>query len=214
MSDDQATRFEELEKLLEAMPKIAEAVNSFSSEDVQKSAFSTLVATFSGTANGTREQGVNGSSQVTDVDDADEEDNASGDGESANQREAQRVKKVRKAPQKRNYAIPKDINFRPDGKTSLRDFAAEKSPKTLAEKNLLLTFYFEEFLEVSDISTGHILAGYNECGWKPSNDPANSLATTASKNRWLDTSNMKAITTTHSGRNYINFDMSTSDESK
>jgi hypothetical protein len=212
MTDSEAAHSENLDRLLEAMPKIAEAVNAFSSEDVQKSAFNALVATFGGTrpasisVKGDQEELAAASGS-----DVDEE--VVGDGDTV-EPGSSKPKKARKSSPKRSYPIPKDLNLRPDGKESLKDFSVAKKPRTFPEKNLVIVYYFEEYIEEKEISLGHILAGYDECDWKAPSDPANSLSVTSSKNRWLDTSDMKSITTTHAGRNALKYDMPSSEESK
>jgi hypothetical protein len=122
--------------------------------------------------------------------------------------------RVRNPAAKKSYARVKDINFRPDGKVSLRDFATEKVPTNNHEKNLVFVYYLEEHLAVSGIGVGHVLAAYDEMGWKSPAIPDNSLMVTASQKNWLDTSDMKSIRTTHGGRNAVQYDMPIKKDSK
>ena len=84
---------------------------------------------------------------------------------------------------------------------------ATKEPANFNERNLALVYYFEVCLGITSIEVDHVLAAYDECGWKPPAQPDNSLAVTASKKNWLDTSDLKAIRLTHSGRNAVEYDM-------
>jgi hypothetical protein len=71
----------------------------------------------------------------------------------------------------------------------------------------VLVYYIEVCLGIDSIEVGHVLAAYDECGWKSPSQPDNSLVVTASKKNWLDTSDLKAIRITHSGRNAVEYDM-------
>ncbi|HET7388183.1 MAG TPA: hypothetical protein VFJ19_16130 [Nocardioidaceae bacterium] len=201
------------DRLTEAMPKIAEAVNAFTLQDNQRVALQVLLAAAGVPAgppaapetpapltmvppllssDASTEEEPDGAPQVA----ADEPDAG-----------AAKPKRVRKPVVKKTYPRVKDINFRPEGKASLRDFWAQKEPSNNHEKNLVIVYYLEEFLEVAAIEVGHVLAGYDEVGKKSPAIPDNSLMVTASQKRWLDTSDMKAVRTTHGGRNTIQYDM-------
>jgi hypothetical protein len=55
-------------------------------------------------------------------------------------------RRSRKSATKKSWSRAKDINFRPEGKPSLRDFAAEKDPASNHEKNVVAVYYLEEVL--------------------------------------------------------------------
>ena len=196
-----------LDRLTEAMPKMAEAVNAFTLKDNQRLALQALLAA-AGVASGPA-LAPEAPARLTMLPDlqpeesSDEKDTAPEASEPA----APKPTRVRKPAGKRSFARVKDINFRPEGKVSLRDFWAEKKPTNNHEKNLVIVYYLEEYLDVTAIGVGHVLAAYDEVGVKSPAIPDNSLMVTASQKSWLDTSDMKAVKTTHSGRNTIQYDM-------
>ena len=201
-------------RLLAEMPKIAEAINAFQSEEVQRSAFDALVRALavgdeaaksgSGQTAGAGSDTEAAASNAEAVVDA-TEDRANGSRPGTAGR-SQRGRTRRPAP-KKSYAAVKDINFRPQGLEALRDFAKQKAPTTFHEKNLLIVYYLEQTLNLTGITVGHVLAGYKECDWKSPAIPDNSLMVTASQRGWIDTSDMKSIRTTHGGRNTVEHDM-------
>lgn len=205
--DDSVTQLDKFDRLLEAMPKIAESVNSFSSKDVQRSAFDALIAALGVkvhttatpvvSPNGTTAEPTAEATVVEPVPASE----PTGNGSPAT------TKRPRKSSAKKVFPRVKDINFRPEGKVSLRDYAAAKVPETFDQKNLVLVRYLEEILELPGITVGHVLAAYDECGWRSPAIPDNSLMVTASQKLWLDTADTKAIKTTHSGRNVVQYDM-------
>lgn len=192
-------------RLIEAMPEIAEAVNAFTSIDVQRDAFNALIAAYGlppipevTTAPADLTVVPTPTSTPVSVD------------EPATARTAERSNRTRKQPAKRTYARAKDLNLRPPGKTSLHDFAKEKQPKAYHEKNVVVVFYLSEILEVNDIDVSRVLAGYHACSWKAPSNPVNSLQVTASAKGWLDTSDMTSIKLTHNGENAVKYDLPSS----
>lgn len=215
MSDRTIDQPDKFDRLLDAMPRIGEA---FSSPKTQRAALDALVrslgvpergATAIPSATNPKDAEEHGLSVVPPLGDVAEEQEISEAQTAAEAGEARPARKarVRKPAAKKSFSRVKDINFRPEDKVSLRDFAAEKSPSNFHEKSLITVYYLEEFLEVEAIEIGHLLAAYDECGWKSPSDPENSVAVTASRKNWLDTSDRKAIKTTHSGRNAVQYDM-------
>jgi hypothetical protein len=196
-----------LEELLAAIPRIAEAVNSFKSEENQRVALKVLV----------RAMGLP-DARLDDTEMASEPklsvipvSNGHGLAGPPPDRQGMpsdaRRRRTRKPAAKKSWSSIKDINFRPDGKQSLRDYAAEKDPGSLHEKNLMAVYYLDEIMGLPAIEVGHVLAAYEHCAWKSSRDPENSLQQTSSLKKWLDTANMKAIRVTHEGRNTVMYDM-------
>lgn len=204
-------QWDNFDRLLDAMPRIADAVNMFASEDNQNTALNVLVRSLgivdqSPTTAAAAEPNL---SVVPPLPQDMQEDDSSSEAtaDETVPQSATRKARARKSAVKKTYPRAKDINFRPDGKISLRDFAAEKQPTNFHEKNLVIVYYLEEFLEISSVEVGHVLAAYDECSWKSPSIPDNSLMVTSSQRRWLDTSDMKAIRTTHGGRNAVTYDM-------
>jgi hypothetical protein len=198
------------ERLLDAMPRIAEAVNAFTSEDNQRAALAALVGALGVAPGETRlayeipavppgEGDVAEATGQIEVDaDAAVPEAISSKGKSGSRR-----RRASKKPEP-----IRDLDFRPEGKQSFKEFEEEKHPKTIDQKNLTAVFWLEQIAEVPEISAGHVMAAYKERGWREPANPINALQATASRESWIDTKNMKAIVTTPSGRNKIKFEMS------
>jgi hypothetical protein len=200
------------DRLLEAMPSIATAVNSFTSEDVQRSALEALLraAGLSGephaaTANGVVSQAL---TIVPPLTEDEVDDSANGDAsEGARAKQTgTRQRRARKSTVKKSWR-PKDVDFRSPSGLTLRQFAEKKTPGSYYEKNAVIVYFLAESLEASPIDPGHLLAGYQHCSWKAPRDPENSLSQTKFKKGWLDTSDMNDIRITHAGRQFVEFDL-------
>lgn len=201
---------DKFDRLLDALPKIAEAVNSFDSEEVQRNAFDALVGAL-GVSSGVASNG-GGSGRKSDPP-ADvpsvgggkgaPEEPASQDDESQGVGAPTRRPGRRGNGSRRTFTVHKDINFAPVGKQSLEEFVSEKAPRSQHEKNLAACYYLSEVLETPEITLGHVLAVYQAAGWNFPAHPDTALQNTASARSWLDTSNMKDIKVVWAGQNYV-----------
>jgi len=194
---------EDFERLLTALPRIAEAVNSFSSEHVQRSAFDTLMRelglpTPSATPTTITPDGAqpDANSDPNDLRNVDTDIGAS--------KEAAPNKRARGTNAKRNFTIPRGLNFAPADKPSLEQVVAEMQPRTQHDKNLLACHYLSEIMQESDIDTGKVLAVYQAASWTAPAHPDTSRQNTASHHGWIDTANMKDIKVVWAGTNHVN----------
>jgi len=196
------------DRLIVQMEQIAEAVNRFQSAELQRAAFDAIVGTI-GIKTAQVPTAPPSLTVVSDTDENSAPERGTRSTESADPRPPAAAKpaRSRKTSGKRSFTIDKEINFRPAGKKSLRDFAGEKNPSTIEQKNVVIVYYIQEVLGLSSANIGQVLAGYQACQWKPAGSPDVSLRKTASRHGWLDTGNSNAITLTHNGRTFVEFDM-------
>lgn len=186
------------DRLLNSLPSIAEAVNSFQSEEVQKKVFDALVGSL----------GVQSSPRDT-ADDAPA--TAPGDARVTQQQES--PPPVNNKPRRKSRAKApaiiesRDINFRPDGKVSFFDFCEEKKPSGHQEQQLVAIYYLRKVLDVPTVTAGQVLAAYSARSWKKPVDVSNSLSSTSSKSRWINTENMENLTFSTLGENHVEHDM-------
>jgi hypothetical protein len=198
----------EFDRLLAVLPAIAEAVNKFNDAETGRAAFDSLMSA-RGTAGKPKPTAPADLRVVLPpADDASEdEEGTDSPRPPAEPAVAPRQRRSRKSAGK-SWPIP-DINFRPDDKKSLRDFAAERLPEKAnqRQRNLIAVYYLEKLIEVGPIGVGHVLAAYHEMGWRLPPNPENSLAMTKFKTHWLETSNLREIRTTIAGQNVVMHDM-------
>lgn len=199
------------DRLLDAMPKIAEAVNAFSSPEVQRRAFDALLGNLAAAVNeapaGTTEERSPNPTESVDgpgrgavkeepkvsADPADEPKGSS--------------RRSRGRATKKVWSANKNINWMPAGTISLRDFADEKKPANNPERNVVIAYYLVEHLNRESFDVSDVLGGYKAAGWKFPGDPGNSLQVTASSQHWLDTSDMSKIKLLHQGINAVEHEL-------
>ena len=184
---EEQSKFDEL---LEAMPRIAEAVKAFP-ESVQPQAFERLMAELTGRA----PSGVPGEQ---------------GQKERKTRKLRQTTATDETKPTRRKASSPtsvRDLDLAPDGKPSLKDFVAEKRPKTNHDRNALSVYYLSEILGIDAVTVDHVFTCYKDMRWREPVDLANNLSLTANRKRFIDTANRDDIKITPAGRNHIEHDL-------
>jgi hypothetical protein len=181
------------DSLLAEMPRIAEAVKVFP-EALQPQAFDALMAELKGRTAPIQR--------------------AETSGRKSKQRRAGRSRP--KAPEddvkrtRRRATSPsavRDLDLAPRGETSLKDFVAEKHPKTNHDKNVVSVYYLAEVLRLSGVTVDHVFTCYKDMRWREPGNLANSLALTANRKRFLDTASLDDIKLTPAGRNHVDHDL-------
>lgn len=198
---------DQFDRLLDAMPRIAESVNAFSSEEVQRSAFQALVDALR--LNGSCSPGApKVQDALTDEaesgakaasDDTNDTDTATDTDAKSSRRRVSR----RTSGAKKNYIIPRGMNFAPREKPSLEEFVAEKQPRNQHERNLAAVYYLSQVMEENPIDTGKVLAVYKAAGWSAPARPDQALRNTASAKSWIDTADTRDIKLAWAGENYL-----------
>jgi hypothetical protein len=109
-----------------------------------------------------------------------------------------------------SYSFVKDLNLRPDGTISLREFFNEKKPSDQQQILTVIIYYLYRKIGVQNISVSHIYNGLKELtefGVRVPPDIANTLRKIVTRKGWLDTSNLEATRTTTGGDNFVEHDL-------
>ena len=125
-----------------------------------------------------------------------------------------KVPKRRASPSKKKtkaaslkISIIKDLNLRPKGKKSLREFVEEKRPSSHSEKITVAVYYLAKELDVSAITPSHVYSCYQDAKWRNPADLWSAMRKYASLTGWIDTSNSSNVTITPPGENLVNHDL-------
>ncbi len=185
-----------LDDLLQRMQSIAEAVNQFKSEVVQQQAF-TLLMQAAGVEHGktVSEEPTLDAKQIT-----------------SSMEDAVRPVNRKPAPKREKLNANKpslisDLNLRPQNTVSLRDFVAEKTPKTNEEHFAVFVYYLQHKLNISGINQNHIYTGFKELNIKVPIDINDGLYKCAHRKGWIDASDTSNITITTRGENFVEHDL-------
>jgi len=118
-------------------------------------------------------------------------------------------KKASKKPAKTKTALSmvKNLNLKPSGKMSFKEFVETKRPSSNLEKCVVAVYYVANILKEEQVSADQVFTCFKVQGWRVPANLNNTLQETASRNAWLDTANMSAITLTTHGENLIEHDL-------
>jgi hypothetical protein len=205
--------------LLDALPEIAESVEKFQSEAVQRQvveglfqALLTVEAPLNEDPTPPTPKTDRGTDRGEEVE-ADETPTQPENATRRNGRSGSKSKSTTKAqPAKRNApppaAIRTDINFRPDGATTLKNFVGEKKPKNLYAKIAVIVFWLVEHSTEKTVDAGAVAAGIREIGERQPSDLSNTLSVTSgSKYGYINARNRNDITLTVHGDNLVRHDL-------
>jgi hypothetical protein len=110
----------------------------------------------------------------------------------------------RKAP---TYSFVKDLDLRPDGQASLRQFYADKNPTDQQEKMTVILYYLYRTLGIQNVTTNHIYTGLKEVEERVPKDIAQALRNISNREGWIDSSDSDSLRTTVPGDNFVEHDL-------
>jgi hypothetical protein len=143
--------------------------------------------------------------QIIDVEANVEEPSETYEPKSEERRE--RAKGVAKA---KSYQFIKDLNLRPEGKKSLREFFSEKKPTSQQDELTVVLYYLHRILEVEGITTNHVYTGLkdlSELGVRVPKDIAAVYRNTATRKGHVNSSNHEDLKMATPGDNYVEHDL-------
>lgn len=114
----------------------------------------------------------------------------------------------------RSLGTVPNLKLRPAGKKAFVDFAAEKAPSSHRAKQAVIIFWLRGIAGISGVTVDHVNTCYTAARWARPSNLANSLAVTAHKTRWLDTSNMDDLQLTTLGEDLVNHDLPAGEKRK
>ena len=111
------------------------------------------------------------------------------------------------AKSKESVSLIKDLDLRPKGETSFKDFYAEKQPSSAMDFNTVAIYYLKEVCQIDSVTPSHIYTCYKEVGKRPPEAFSQSLRDTASKNGHIDTSKINDIKIALRGKTFVEHDL-------
>ena len=99
-----------------------------------------------------------------------------------------------------------DLNLRPEGKVSLKDYAARYTMKTAGELILVIVYYLKEELKET-VTLNHIYSCYIELNKKIPQHFKQVLTNCKNNKNWIDVDNWNDIKFTIQGMNHMKHDI-------
>lgn len=104
-------------------------------------------------------------------------------------------------------ALVHDLNFRPDGHLTLREFFAEKASGNDMEDILVVVYYMQHIMGVSKIGLGHIRTALVDVSRSIPLDLRQTIRNMRGKKAWVKYTDLDDITTATAGDNRVLHDM-------
>jgi hypothetical protein len=111
-------------------------------------------------------------------------------------------------------SIVKDLNLRPEGEPSFRDFYAQKKPSTQEQAVTVSVYYLKRILELDKVTPEHVFTCFKDVGRKTPRHMPQTIWDTAKRKGWVDTSERGNIKITNHGENLVEHDLPTSNGKK
>lgn len=125
----------------------------------------------------------------------------------SNGQEQTSKKTNRKTGNKNQFTLDRQLNLRPEGNESLKDFSAKYQMDSSAKQILVIVFYLREILKLSTVNANHIYTGLDELNLGIPKSLHQIIVNTKGRDGWLDYSGMDDINLSVKGRNAIKFDL-------
>jgi hypothetical protein len=193
---------ERIDDLLQRLPEIAKVVNEFKSESVQLRALDALLGGLDAPADQQAKKGkrhVEATKELRAADETTPRKSASVG--------ASHTKGSRGNRKEGSVSLVADLNLRPKGKTTLRDFYAEKKPTTNEQGFAVMVYYLVNVLGMSGISPNHIYTAFKDLDMRVPNRLRTVLSNSASRHHWIDTSDKENMKLTIHGENFVEHDL-------
>lgn len=104
-------------------------------------------------------------------------------------------------------ALVPDLDFRPDGGLSLRDFVAGKQPKNDMEHIVVLVYYLERIMGISSIGPGHVRTAFKDINVPLPIDLKGTIRNLRRDKAWLKFTDITEIRIATAGENLVEHDL-------
>jgi hypothetical protein len=115
----------------------------------------------------------------------------------------------RKTDRNAGLDLVPDLDFRPGGQPTLKEFIDQKSPKSDLEATLVVLYYMQNLMSLTKIGPAHVMTGFKEIGRAIPVDVKQTIRNVKSSKMWLTFSDIEEIRTTTQGNNFVEHEMAT-----
>lgn len=115
-------------------------------------------------------------------------------------------------PKKSSYKPPtmtivKDLDLRPEGQPSCREFYVQKNPTTQEQAITVVVYYLKQVLELDKVTPDHVFTCFKDVGRKTPKYLPQTIRDTAKRKGWVDTSERGTVKITNHGENLVEHDL-------
>ncbi|HEY4113030.1 MAG TPA: hypothetical protein VGM17_03125 [Rhizomicrobium sp.] len=100
-----------------------------------------------------------------------------------------------------------NLNFRPGGNPTLKEFIDAKKPSNDRETTLALVYFMQHTMALEKIGPSHVLTGFKEAGTSIPVDLRQTIRNVKTQRMWLNFSDIEDLRTTTQGDNFVEHEM-------
>lgn len=121
-------------------------------------------------------------------------------------------------PKQSSYKRPamllvKELNLRPEGKLSWRDFHEQKQPVTQEHTITVAVYYLKCILEIDKLTPQHVFTCFKDANIRTPKHLPQAIRDISKRKGWFDTSERGNIKITNHGENFVEHDLPPSNAS-
>jgi hypothetical protein len=113
----------------------------------------------------------------------------------------------KKVDRNAGLSLVPNLNFRPDGCPTFKEFMDEKSPKNDLEIALVTVYYMQHRMGLTEISPAHVMTAFKEAGKRIPGDVGQTIRNVKKSKMWLNFDGLEDVRTTTQGANFVEHDM-------
>lgn len=187
-------------------------------ESIQE-ALKTMVSAMSRPLRVTSEQRSNGKApqllSQSDVEVVEDENNQEEEVEVSEQEPVARKARGtgRKVDRNVGLSLVPDLDFRPNGHPTLKQFIDQKKPNSDLEAVLALVYYLQQSMKLAKVGPSHVMTAFKDIGRAVPVDLRQTIRNIRNTKAWLNYTDIEDVRTTTQGDNFVEHDMGKSDGS-
>jgi hypothetical protein len=104
-----------------------------------------------------------------------------------------------------------NLDFRPNGKQSLKEFVEKKNPKSDVETVLAVLYYMQHIMGLTKIGPAHVMTAFKEAGKAVPVDLKQTIRNVKKSKMWLNFIDIEDFRTTTQGDNFVEHEMGNSE---
>lgn len=104
-----------------------------------------------------------------------------------------------------------NLNFRPNGGRTLKEFVEEKGPKNDLETVLATIYYMQHDMALAKIGPPHVMTAFKEVGKAIPVDLKQTIRNVKKSRMWLNFTDIEDVRTTTQGDNFVEHEMGKSE---
>ncbi|UJH67718.1 hypothetical protein [Allomuricauda sp. SCSIO 65647] len=122
-------------------------------------------------------------------------------------KEAKSLSKPKPSSKKQDFKLDRNLNLRPEGEQSLKEFSESFEINSAPERILVIVYYLKEILQMDNVNTNHIYTAFDKLNVRVPKSLYQLISDTKNKNGWLEFDSMDDIAMSIQGRNAIKYDL-------